>query len=69
MLLYLKLYKGGIISKEEALNTTDDEVELNQMMREFTTEAKALWIIYYKRGEEFKNGTVSRIRGYDHKKD
>ncbi len=28
-----KLYKGGIISKEEALNATDDEVELNQLMR------------------------------------
>lgn len=28
-----KLYKGGIISKEEAMNATDDEVELNQLMR------------------------------------
>ncbi len=28
-----KLYKSGIISKEEALNATDDEVELNQLIR------------------------------------
>lgn len=28
-----KLFKGGVISKEEALNSTDDEVELNQMLR------------------------------------
>jgi len=28
-----KLYKNGIISKEEALNATDDEVELGQLMR------------------------------------
>ncbi len=28
-----KLFKNGIISREEALNATDDEVELNQMLR------------------------------------
>lgn len=28
-----KLLKNGIISREEALNATDDEVELNQMLR------------------------------------
>jgi len=28
-----KLFKGGIISREEALNASDDEIELSQMMR------------------------------------
>ena len=28
-----KLFKSGIITKEAALNSTDDEVELNQLMR------------------------------------
>ena len=28
-----KLFKAGVISKEEALNASDDEVELNQLMR------------------------------------